>query len=67
MTKIQITKDTTVGELLKRSNAYAPILLEMGLHCLGCPSAARETVEGAAIIHGIKLDEILEKLNAIEA
>ena len=33
--------------------------------CLGCPSAQMETLEQAAYIHGIDLDELLQKLNEI--
>ena len=42
----------------------ADILLEAGMHCLGCPSAQAETLEEACMVHGIDVEELLEKLNA---
>ena len=49
----QITKSTMIGELLQIDQNIAPILLNIGMHCLGCPSSQMETVEEAAMVHGI--------------
>lgn len=62
----EITKDTTIGDILRIKPAAAPILLEIGMHCLGCPSAQGETVEEAAMVHGIDVNELLTKMNAVE-
>ena len=48
----QITKSTMIGELLQIDQNIAPILLNIGMHCLGCPSSQMETVEEAAMVHG---------------
>jgi hybrid cluster-associated redox disulfide protein len=64
----QISKDTTIGEALSINMNIAPILMEIGMHCLGCPSAQGETLEEAAAVHGIDINELMAKINAaIEA
>lgn len=60
----QISKDTTIGELLQIYPESAWTLMEIGMHCLGCPSAQMETLEEAAMVHGIDVNLIVEKLNA---
>ena len=59
-----IEKTTKIGELLKIAPEKASILLDAGMHCLGCPASPDETLEEACDVHGINVDEILEKLNA---
>ena len=63
----QITKDMTIGEILRTNPAVAPILMEAGMHCLGCPSAQAESLEEAAMVHGIDADLLVEKINAAMA
>ncbi len=60
----QITKDTIIGDLLEIDEGTAPFLLEIGMHCLGCPSASGESVEQACQVHGVDADELIEKINA---
>lgn len=60
----QISKNTTIGELLNVYPEAAPILMEIGMHCLGCPSAQMESLEEAAMVHGIDSDLLVEKINA---
>lgn len=59
----KIEKDTMIGSLMITNPEVAPILMEIGMHCLGCPSAQHETVEEAAMVHGIEPELLLEKLN----
>ena len=60
----QITKDTKIGELLEIDvDNVAPVLLSIGMHCLGCAMAHGETIEEAVFVHGNDLDALLEKLN----
>ncbi len=61
---MKITKDTIIGDILDIAPQTAPFFLEMGMHCLGCPSARGETVEMACRVHGVDADELLEKINA---
>ena len=60
----QITKETKIGELLNiNGEAAAPILLSIGMHCLGCPSSQMETIEEAAFVHGVDPDQLVQMLN----
>ena len=59
-----VTKSTLIGELLQIDADVAPILLEIGMHCLGCPSSQMESIEEAAYVHGIDPDLLVEKINA---
>lgn len=58
-----ITKEMTIGEVIKANSNKAEVLLQFGMGCVGCPSAQAETIEEAAYVHGINLDELLEALN----
>ena len=59
-----ITKETNIGDILDFDVDTAPFFLEMGMHCLGCPSARGETIEQACAGHGVDADAIVEKINA---
>lgn len=59
-----VTKDMTIGEVLSINSGIAPILMEVGMHCLGCPSAQSETLAEAAMVHGMDVDLLVEKINA---
>ena len=63
----QVTKSTMIGELLQIDQNIAPILLNIGMHCLGCPSSQMETIEEAAAVHGIDADDLVEELNTFIA
>ena len=60
----QVTKETMIGELLNINiDAAAPVLMGIGMHCLGCPSSQMETIEEAAAVHGLDADELVQMLN----
>lgn len=61
----RITKDAIIGDVLDMSMDTAELFLDMGMHCLGCPSARGETIEQACEVHGADADELVEKINAI--
>ena len=59
-----ITKDTIIGDILDAdAEAAAPFFFEMGMHCLGCPSARGESLEMACAVHGVDVDEMVEEIN----
>lgn len=58
-----ITKDTIIREVLEINPDLAKVLIEAGMHCLGCPAATGETLEEACAVHGIDVDELVNKLN----
>jgi hybrid cluster-associated redox disulfide protein len=60
---MNITKEMTIGEVVRNYPEKADTLMEFGMGCVHCPSAQFETLEQAAEVHGIKLDEFLEALN----
>lgn len=59
----KVSKDTMIGELLQIDEGVAPILLNIGMHCLGCPSSQMETIEQAAMVHGIDPEMLVEEIN----
>ncbi|MBE6763215.1 MAG: DUF1858 domain-containing protein [Ruminococcaceae bacterium] len=59
-----VTKDSIIGDVLDFDRETAPFFFEMGMHCLGCPSARGETIEQACMVHGVDPDELVAKLNA---
>ena len=59
-----VTKEMTIGEVLNINMDIAPILMEIGMHCLGCPASQGESLEEAAMVHGIDADLLVEKINA---
>ncbi|HIR12404.1 MAG TPA: DUF1858 domain-containing protein [Candidatus Choladousia intestinavium] len=61
---VRITKDMTIGEILKVNENLGPVLMGGGMFCIGCPSAQMESLEEAAMVHGIEPDLLLERLNA---
>ena len=60
----QITKDTIIGDIIDMDESTAPYFLEIGMHCLGCPASRGETLEEACQVHGVDVDQLLQKLNA---
>jgi hybrid cluster-associated redox disulfide protein len=58
-----ITKDMVIGDLLALDQNFAAILMASGMHCVGCPSSQGETLEEAAFVHGMNVDELLGRLN----
>jgi len=61
---MRIEKTTKIGELLEIAPEKAEILLNAGMHCLGCPASQEETIEEACMVHGINVEEMLQQLNA---
>ena len=61
----EITKDMTIGEILRTNADVAPILMEAGMHCLGCPSAQGESLEEAAMVLGMDINDLMAKIKAL--
>ena len=62
---MKITKDMTIGEILRACPQVAPVLMEAGMHCLGCPSAQGESLAEAAFVHGMDIDALMAKIEAL--
>lgn len=61
----EITKNTTIGQALQINPNIAPVLMGIGMHCLGCPSAQMETLEEAAMVHGLDVEDLMAKINEV--
>ena len=60
---VNITKEMTMGELLSIDRGVAVVLMNSGMHCIGCPSSIGESLEEACMVHGIEVDELLKNIN----
>ena len=58
-----ISKDTLIGDLIRLDQGTIPILMEHGMHCVGCPSSAGESLEEACLVHGLEVTSLVTKLN----
>ncbi len=60
---MEFNKDTKIGEILEVAPEKVDILIECGMHCIGCPASQMETLEEACQVHGIDVNEVVAKLN----
>ena len=58
-----VTKETIIADVLDMCPETAPLFLEMGMHCLGCPASRGESIEAACMVHGTNADELVDKIN----
>ncbi|MBQ6104699.1 MAG: DUF1858 domain-containing protein [Lachnospiraceae bacterium] len=58
-----ITKDMKIGEIIRIDFNIVEILMDAGMHCVGCPSAQGESIEQACMVHGIDADELVDRIN----
>lgn len=61
----EVTKETIIGDVLDICPETAPLFLEMGMHCLGCPASRGESIEAACMVHGTDADELVSKINEV--
>ncbi len=59
----QVTKKTLIGEMLQMDMGIAGILMGAGMHCVGCPASAMESLEEACMVHGMDADAVLKAIN----
>ena len=59
----KVSKDMLIGQLLQIDPQTAPVLMEVGMHCLGCPSSQMESLEEAAMVHGLDVDVLVNQIN----
>ena len=57
-----ITKETVIGEIVQKGDKYIEILINAGMHCLGCPSSRGESIEQACAVHGVDCEVLVERL-----
>lgn len=61
-----ITKEMTIGEILRTKPEIAPVLMNAGMHCLGCPSAQGESLEETAMVHGMDIDALMQEIAELD-
>ena len=61
-----ITKEMTIGEILRTKPEIAPVLMNAGMHCLGCTSAQGESLEEAAMVHGMDIDALMQEIAELD-
>ena len=61
--QMEITKQTTMGEMLDYDRGIAYVLMQSGMHCVGCPSSIHESLEDACAVHGTNVDELVHQIN----
>ncbi len=59
---MEITKETTMGEMLDYDTGIAVVLMNCGMHCVGCPSSIGESLEEACMVHGLDTEEVLSQI-----
>ena len=59
---MEITKKTTMGEMLDYDRGIAYVLMQSGMHCVGCPSSIHECLEDACAVHGLNVDEVFASI-----
>lgn len=59
----KVEKTMIIGELIRLDENIIPILMREGMHCIGCPSAQMETLEEAALVHGMDPDVLVARIN----
>jgi hybrid cluster-associated redox disulfide protein len=59
-----VTEDTIIGDIMDADESTAEYFLEMGMHCLYCPSSRGESIKQACEVHGVNPDDLIAKLNA---
>lgn len=62
---MMITKNMLIGDILRLDSSLAPILMEVGMHCLGCPSAQMESLADACKVYGVDAEMVVSKLNSV--
>ena len=60
---MEITKQIKMGDMIEYDRGIAVVLMESGMHCVGCPASIGESLEEACMVHGLDADEVLAKIN----
>ena len=61
----EFTKDMTIGEIINANPDAVPVLMGAGMHCIGCPAAQGESLEEAAMVHGMDIDNLMAQISAL--
>ncbi len=59
-----VTKEMIIGDIIRIDQGIIPILMQAGMHCVGCPSAQGESLEEACMVHGMEVSGLIDNINA---
>ena len=48
---MKFSKDSNLSEIIEKAPEKVNILLEAGMHCIGCMASQVETLEEACMVH----------------
>ena len=60
---VTVNKNMIISEIIAVDPGNSAILMASGMHCIGCPSAQGESLEEAAMVHGMNADELVASIN----
>jgi hybrid cluster-associated redox disulfide protein len=60
----KVTKDMIIADIIALDRGIIPILMQAGMHCVGCPSSQGESLEEAGFVHGMEVDALVNEINA---
>ena len=60
----QVTRDMLIGDMLVMDRGIGVVLMQSGMHCVGCPSSQGETLDEACAVHGMDVNKVLSDINA---
>ena len=63
---MKVTKEMTIGEVIRSNHMAAQVLMSFGMGCVGCPSAQMETLEEASQVHGMDVNKLVDALNQMQ-
>ena len=63
---MKIDKDIKIGDLVEQAPEKVEILMQVGMHCIGCPASQEETLEEACMVHGLDVEDVVNVLNENE-
>ena len=62
---MEFTKDMLIGDVIRKNPETVGVLMQHGMGCVGCPPSQMESLEEAAMVHGINLDSLMDALNSL--
>ena len=60
-----VSKDMIISDLIQVDPNIVAILMRAGMHCIGCPASQGESLEEAAMVHGVDVEDLMGKIAAL--
>jgi len=62
---MKVEGKTLIKDIVNMGPKAVEILMGFGMGCIGCPASQNESIEEAAAVHGINVNNLLQSLNNI--